>query len=217
MITLGIIGVVAAITLPALITNYQKKQTVEQLKNVYSTLEQAFKMSEFENGFSNEWVTDGSTIVNEQVVTEYFDMYWRPYLKILKTCKSNADCGYKQTQFYNALGKSSGAMIVDPSTRTSIILNNGMLLVFVPMNWKSAGNPYMSKIQQIRVDLNGAKGQNRYGRDVFNFVIDLENHFIKPWGYNESTHDCSKGSEGQRCLKRIIDDSWQIKGDDYPW
>ena len=76
MITLGIIGVVAAITLPALITNYQKKQTVEQLKNVYSTLEQAFKMSEFENGFSNEWVTDGSTIVNEQVVTEYFDMYF---------------------------------------------------------------------------------------------------------------------------------------------
>lgn len=32
LITLGIIGVVAALTLPSVITNYQKKQTVEQLK-----------------------------------------------------------------------------------------------------------------------------------------------------------------------------------------
>ena len=32
LITLGIIGVVAALTLPSLITNYQKKQIVAQLK-----------------------------------------------------------------------------------------------------------------------------------------------------------------------------------------
>ena len=31
LITLGIIGVVAALTLPSLITNYRKKQTVAQL------------------------------------------------------------------------------------------------------------------------------------------------------------------------------------------
>ena len=220
LITLGIIGVVAAMTMPSVITNYEKKKTVEQLKKVYATLEQAFKLSEAENGFSNEWVNSGAS-VSEEVMTQYFDTYWRPYLKILKTCKSISDCGYEHSQFYNTSGKDSGAVIVNTKTRTTVILNDGTLLSFVPMNWNSDATPFMSKIQQIRVDLNGPKGPDRYGHDVFNFVIDLDKHFIKPFGYDEDGDDCRRDSSstrslGQRCLKRIINDGWQIKGD-YPW
>ena len=45
LITLGIIGLVAALTLPSVIANYQKKQTVVKLKKVYTTLSQAVDMS----------------------------------------------------------------------------------------------------------------------------------------------------------------------------
>ena len=41
LITLGIIGVVAAMTMPSVITNYQKKQTAAQLKKAYSIVSQA--------------------------------------------------------------------------------------------------------------------------------------------------------------------------------
>lgn len=41
LITLGIIGIVAAMTLPSLIGNYQKKQTAIQLKKFYSIMQQA--------------------------------------------------------------------------------------------------------------------------------------------------------------------------------
>ena len=206
--------------MPSVITNYEKKKTVEQLKKVYATLEQAFKLSEAENGFSNEWVNSGAS-VSEEVMTQYFDTYWRPYLKILKTCKSISDCGYEHSQFYNTSGKDSGGVIVNTKTRTTVILNDGTLLSFIPMNWNSDGTPFMSKIQKIRVDLNGPKGPDRYGHDVFNFVIDLDKHFIKPFGYDEDGDDCRRDSSstkslGQRCLKRIINDGWQIKGD-YPW
>jgi prepilin-type N-terminal cleavage/methylation domain-containing protein len=37
LITLGIVGVVATITLPSVIKNYQKRQTVTQLKKAYTT------------------------------------------------------------------------------------------------------------------------------------------------------------------------------------
>ena len=40
LITLGIIGVVAALTLPSLVTNYQKQVTVNKLKKFYNGLEQ---------------------------------------------------------------------------------------------------------------------------------------------------------------------------------
>ena len=50
LITLGIIGVVAAMTIPSIIIDYQKKHTVEALKKAYSTLDQALVSSIFENG-----------------------------------------------------------------------------------------------------------------------------------------------------------------------
>lgn len=43
LITLGIIGIVAAMTLPALINKYQQKQTITQLQKVYSVLNQALR------------------------------------------------------------------------------------------------------------------------------------------------------------------------------
>ena len=46
MITLGIIGIVAAMTLPALISKHEKLTTATKLKKSYSTLGQADKMSE---------------------------------------------------------------------------------------------------------------------------------------------------------------------------
>ena len=49
LITLGIIGVVAALTMPTLITKYQKKATAAKLKNAYSTLQNAVLMSSREH------------------------------------------------------------------------------------------------------------------------------------------------------------------------
>ena len=55
LITLGIIGVVAALTMPSLVTNYQKKATVTQLKKAYSEIAQAIKLSQIQNGEINNW------------------------------------------------------------------------------------------------------------------------------------------------------------------
>lgn len=55
LITLGIIGVVAAMTLPALIASYRKQEACVRTKKFYSTIQQAFIMAENEFGPSNEW------------------------------------------------------------------------------------------------------------------------------------------------------------------
>ena len=52
LITLGIIGVVAAMTLPALIQNYQKQVIKEQFKKSYSIVSNAYKMAEAKLGFA---------------------------------------------------------------------------------------------------------------------------------------------------------------------
>ena len=55
LITLAIIGIVAAMTIPTLVNNYRKKDTTAKLKKFYSTMIQAIQLSELENGTSANW------------------------------------------------------------------------------------------------------------------------------------------------------------------
>ena len=54
LITLGIIGVVAAMTMPSLIQDKQNTERVSQLKKVYSTLSQAYLQAVSEKGTPDE-------------------------------------------------------------------------------------------------------------------------------------------------------------------
>ncbi len=106
LITLGIIGVVAAMTLPALITNYKEKQTVSQLKKVYSTLSQAWLMMENEYGSIDEWgmsstntgQTDPET--GEKILDPSAQLLiaerLKPYLKIGRECVAGEICDNRE-------------------------------------------------------------------------------------------------------------------------
>ncbi len=77
MITLGIIGVVAALTMPALIANHRKNVVENRLKHFYSTINQAITLSEVENGDKNTW--------QPMDTEDFWNNYLKPYIKYLKT------------------------------------------------------------------------------------------------------------------------------------
>lgn len=82
LITLGIIGVVAAMTIPTMITNYQKHVVETKLTKFNSTLNQALRMSSAENGDPDAWVTQNKNYTyNENV--EFLHTYFFPYIKYL--------------------------------------------------------------------------------------------------------------------------------------
>ena len=83
LITLGIIGVVAAMTMPSLINNYQKKQTVTQLKKVYSELAQAAEMAKLEYGDPSLWDYSISG-------SDFFKKYLLSYMEISNTTVGTA-------------------------------------------------------------------------------------------------------------------------------
>ena len=55
LITVGIIGIIAALTLPSLIENHQKKITVTRLKAFNSIMAQAFQTAKLEYGDWENW------------------------------------------------------------------------------------------------------------------------------------------------------------------
>ena len=54
LITLGIIGIVAAMTLPSLVQKYRERQYVTALKKAVSVLDNAYRLFLFQNGGNKE-------------------------------------------------------------------------------------------------------------------------------------------------------------------
>lgn len=147
LITLGIIGVVAALTMPTLITKHQKNVTVNSLKKFYSAVSQAKALSEVENGPFATWEFNSEETKDSQ--RENFNKYFRPYLNIVDECKSTDQCNIP-------------ALKSDISYYNFYIMNNGTIFSLKCSNDKE-GKPGC----YIIADINGNKGPNTYGKDIF--------------------------------------------------
>ena len=225
LITLGVIGVVAAMTLPTVIKKYQQKVTVERLKSAYSTLYQAIKMSEIDNGPTTDWEFP-SQDANLEIQKDFMEKHFTPYLKNIKICQTYQQCLGKNA--YHLDGTQVGSRIM---SRYVINLPNGVAVAF----W--ARGEY--KIIDIAIDINGSKGPNIVGKDIFYLLIDNKgdsNYFFgknQPvgsfhfYGQGKSNNDlktkdyaCSKtlgtNLRGTYCGALIMQSGWKIP-DGYPW
>jgi len=73
LITIGVIGIVAAITIPNLITKYQEKVTITKLQQTYSILSQGFRRMIAENGTVDTWGEDSES--KKTRINELFPQY----------------------------------------------------------------------------------------------------------------------------------------------
>lgn len=212
LITLGIIGVVAAITIPGLITNYRKHVAATTLEKSISTLNQTIKLSENENGELETW---DKSLPQE----EFIDKYFRPYIKIMQTCNPITKCGYKsQTPWKNLTGAAAGIYgTPNHRGRTPFIAMDGILYTFGFIN--DGGAPDSNNDKIIIIDINNSRGPNQFGKDIF-FLYRKDEASIYPYGADKSSkeirNDCSKNGQGLYCAAWIRENGWKIPSD-YPW
>ena len=222
LITLGIIGVVAALTMPVLIADYQKKETLTKLKKTYSIFSQAVKQAELNEGETEYWDFTLSA-------KDFYKQYLKNYL--------NIGAEYidkplpKDMDYYTPSGGVNNASGGHQNTYTpKIFLNDGTFFTVTGING-STQNSY-----SIVVNLNGYSHPNRWGRDIFAFAIVKGKGFV-PYGQytgigevgdfgdsldrdqitkSGNTRACNKQQDGIWCAALIMLDGWEIK-DDYPW
>lgn len=211
LITLGIIGIVAAVTMPTVITNYKKKQVVTQLKKSYSLISQAVKLSETQNGETKFWNLNAPS-------EEFMNTYITPYLKNnekLSTVVLNSKIQYK-TLSGETIKTGTGTI-----QGYTIKLADGSFLIVD--EWYPENNSFRT----IYVDINGYKKPNTLGKDLFGFFITNESR-VNPYGqYKEplqldeiikssSGQGCDTNGAGLLCSALIMHDNWEIT-DRYPW
>ncbi len=94
LITLGIIGIVAAMTMPILIQKNNNRVVETRLMKFYSAINQAVKMAEVDYGDKKYWFEDlsgaeiddeGNPVQGSSEQEKWFNKYLAPYLKIIKT------------------------------------------------------------------------------------------------------------------------------------
>ena len=218
LVTLGIIGVVSAMTVPTLMQNYQRQSYVTQLHKVYNELSQALLRYQTDKNAINfkEAGLSGS---------EAYTEFQKNYFKVVQ------DCGTTQTPcFASSYKKMSGSS-------TNFKCKYGCMSLASGAAIGGYGNG-TNGVYEIVVDVNGQKGPNIFGRDAFTMYIYTAQNVIddlalkNPDDMNDSTWDSessvpltqdqreknfqracqgdAKPGEWHGCFGKILNDNWQM-------
>ena len=235
LITLGIIGVVAALTMPSLIANYKKQAYVAQLKKCVSVVDNGFKKVLADDGVdklsdTGLWNTFSANFGNGQQNPE-FTAYLKKYFNIIDTTNT-------ELKNYKIL---NGTYVTTGNNRTTFILADGAYLMFMDIYKNPAGlsteacdaakelggNVCEIVSSAVYIDVNGEKLPNQFGRDTFQFILSNDGRLLPGMGkdhalyssqteltsnskYWRTTNECSKNKNGFSCAARIIENGWTM-------
>lgn len=178
LITLGIIGVVAAMTLPALLNSTQNRELESGLKTAYSIVQQGLSRLNADRGNSitpDDFSLDGSFYGEfKKYFNKIYDCGTRNPDENICMSRANAhgneDGSYDDLSYTTYNGKRMNSTPFDDG---QFVLPNGMLIMIE--------NPTGGRVF-ISVDVNGKKKKpNRLGHDLFTFQL-MKNGKLLPMG-----------------------------------
>lgn len=213
LITLGIIGVVAAMTIPTLMSNYRKKQLETQIKANYSLIQQAIKFADYDDVSYDMAIQDGS----DASIQEWYDSFLSKHLKVEQFCSNaKSGCWHKKGIVKDLLGNAPryefdngiGGNIVNFKLANGAFFNvDGN----TAEDMKSFGIDSTSDGLTFYFDANGDKKPNQFGKDIY--IMVWTDKGLVPAGYSrtkaEVDNNCLKG-DGYFCLQKVISEGWQI-------
>ena len=218
LITLGIIGIVAAMTLPTMIMNHRKQVTVNKVKKFYTVMSQATNSAIAEYGSMEDW-QGFTTTRNGEEMQNWFDTYLKPYLKVIdEFVKTDEETGYS-TLFVilsdgSVIGMTNWAGSAKSDDDANHVQDNHNGLIHLSyLTDKKLIDDVDSRIECV----------NKFS---FLFYSPLKDqYFFQPYTYQANTPEKYnreffmnqlKGGNNQYCAAVMMFDGWQIKSD-YPF
>jgi len=191
LLTLAIIGIVAALTIPAVVTKVTKEQYVTGLKKAWNTVKAVERAAIQEYGPMENWNRAGITN------NEKFEVYYKEFFDLLKTCEdTEKGCWADKITYLN--GKVN-----------TYDYNNPDYYRFIT----SDGMAWAYRDDTFEIDVNGLKNPNRVGRDIFYFYPSGSSgtpRSYKPYGWQYSTTNineyCNPSAEvtGYDCTAKVL-------------
>ena len=218
LITLGIIGVIAAMTLPNVKLTYTRKVTLAQLEKTYSTLVNTIRMAEYNNGKMKRW---DFTLSGE----EFFNKYLRNSVKY----------AMGQNNYDDTVKMLNNEKLVTPAIYTSneayhVTMMDASIISFLPEKDEDS-----VKGIWVGIDANGDAKPNTLGKDIYLYFLSKKEG-LQPLGgpgspaeyipasgtltrnnmVSAGNNACSKNRKGYWCAALVMHDGWKYSKD-YPW
>ena len=167
LITLVIIGIVAALTIPTAINKYKDQELKSQFKKAYSVITQAIhktEMNDFFAGYVKCYYPTNFTETAMGDCLDFFRLFFKNF-SVTKFCSGNSlnDGCIPVYQQYTIGSSCSGFSYGQIANRDAYVLSDGQ--IFIIMSMPSYAFPI------FMVDTNGHKGPNVFGKDLFVFFI----------------------------------------------
>ncbi len=210
--TLGIVGVVTALTIPQLVANHQKHVVINKVKKFYSEMNQVMQYSIADNGDYNTW---DFSLHSYDFYTKYFEKYLK---KVTSVQKNIAVCG----DFLGGI---------------KVVFTDGTQMVFSFTSYYMLdveGKEFNAYAPVLIFYTSAKNHENVDGLDInpmrerFYFTINDKGAIVPP--NLKATRDsnlanCKKNltcngeatnTGHQECSTLIYKDGWKISND-YPW
>lgn len=185
LITLGIIGIVSALTIPTLITKYKIKQHEIAFKKADTMIQEALKKSLYEMGYADASELNiskmsydaGDSVALNQTISELNEIF----LKQFKGIKQLPSCSdlyfYTRIKQYYFFGEDPNGRCYNSETGhingpyNTYLLPNNITISDISLRTSSNSKTYYFAGIQVTFDTNGPyKGPNRLGHDIFTYV-----------------------------------------------
>ena len=158
LIVMGIIGVVAALTIPNLNSSTADKEKVAKVQKIYSNLSDAFGRAQAVYGPYGEWFQNDT---NDTAIATRFGERMTEFMKVSKTCKLTTGCASTSKAYWYDGSEMASNLDNSHKDYYNVILADGTAISF--------------NIGAIHVDIDGPnKGKTKEGVDLFTFLIEQD-------------------------------------------
>ena len=203
LITLAIIGVVAAVTIPSLVNKYQERVKITKLKKAYSVLMNAYNLAIAEHGTLDNWNLEntesevdenGNSTVPDEGLNSVNSLWTNllPYMKVDQICLAgNSNCSIfkNNTKIYSLSGRQNSDL--SQTKFLAIRLDDGTILWggFIGSASCSLVRGQSKQLQNVCADFGiivGGSGKDKYyvGKEIF--YVYLTKNSIVPLGTNDN-------------------------------
>lgn len=197
LITMGIVGVIAALTVPDLVSDYQNKAMAVKARKSFNEIEEALDLMLTDEG-KNTLGTTSLYTRNDGVA--YFATH---YLKTISSANGFSTDKYyplEERKAQDAKGDDEPAI---SATQPENFSCNGSTYVLadstaICLRTSTTG-------LRINMDTNGKEPPNTGGRDMFEFIINNNATLIK--GQPEN---CHYQPFGGGCIARLMENNWKM-------
>ncbi len=223
LVTLGIIGVISAMTVPSLMQNYQRKSYVTQLNKVYNLLSQALMSYQNDKNaidLAEAGLTSAAEVKN----------FLNKYLKVSATCYTAfTPCFASTYKNMNGTTLNNGSYWAGTANAPCVSLVSGAAICmeqakYHSTKWGDVTSPY----GHITIDINGQQGPNIAGRDLFFVTYYLDGSIdedgvppaCKTQGQCGSSKTnpqdaraalgCAARSDAKGCFGLILNADWEM-------